>query len=302
MWFLDRLLNGGMINFEEAGAGSGGGAGAGAGGGTGVASHTEPVKPDLPAFDKLIPEGYADKSWVKETKDLPSLFKRMDDTLTEMGKRPAGIPQDNASEDEWKVFHKALGVPDKAEDYAFGEVPKELEEVAKNEAFQTGIRKLLHKAGISTRQAGVLIPGWNEIMINVSKNSEQISSAAQAKQDEDFNALADKTFGDRREKVLGVSKGLIAHYVPEGLKSHVEGLSNENLMILASVLDGVQREFISEDRLPGGGEGATPESEDAKRAKARTLMASEAYQKPFHAEHTKVVAEVKAIYASLKAT
>jgi len=284
-------------NDGGAGAGAGEQAGAGESGAGGRVevpqSGSAPVvqPPAGTDFTTLIPAEFKDKPWVKDVKDLPSLFKRTDGLLTEIGKRPAGIPQETATEAEWAAFNKAWGVPEKPESYKLAEGTPEAPVDPK---FQTGIKSVFHKAGISPRQASILEKGYNELAENLMKEK----GLAAEKQNVDFDKLASDTFGERKAEALKGAKILIAKYAPESMKAHLEGLSNENLIVMAGVLDSVRKEFISEDHMPSGGGPAVGMTPEQKRAKGQELMASKAYQDPFHADHQKTVDEVQRLYGT----
>lgn len=247
--------------------------------------------PNFPDIATIVPPDFKDKPWVKETKDVPSLFKRVDGLLTEIGKRPAGIPADTAPDTEWQSFNKAFGVPEKPDDYKLSDPPAG---VPKNEKYNNGIKSVFHKAGVSARQAAILEKGHNELVAQLLK--EQGAAGAQA--DADFDKLADETFGQAKPEVLKNANLLIAKFVPEKMKTHVANLSNENLIVLAGVIEGIRKEYIAEDRLPAGGGAPTNMTADQKRAKGIELMASKAYTDSFHPDHERVVAEVKALYGT----
>lgn len=257
------------------------------------ATGNEPAAPVAIDFATIIPAEYKDVPWVKDTKDIPSLFKRTSDLMTEIGKRPAGIPQDNAKPEEIAAFNKAWGVPDKPEDYKLSDPPKEVGPA--NPEFQAAIKNMFHKAGISAKQAAALEKDWNALTVEmVKKNGAQAEQA-----DTDFNKLRDEVFGAQAETVIKNASALIAKFVPEKMKSHVENLSNENLIVLAGVIEGIRKEYISEDKLPSGGGAPVGMTAEQKRAKGQELMASPAYTNPFDPNHEKVKAEVQAIYAGL---
>ncbi len=289
-------------NGGGAGAGDGGAAaaaaaaaGAGAGDGTGKVPASgnapAPVAQTFPEFATLIPTEFKDKPWIKDVKDVPGMFKRFDGMLTEMGKRPAGIPADTAPEAEWSAFNKAWGVPEKPDGYQLPEVPAGL---PKNEKYIEGMKGVFIKAGVNPRQAKILAEGNNalvgELLKEAGVNGEQA--------DVDFEKLAGETFGARKDEALKTANVLIAKFVPASMKSHVANLSNENLIVLAGVLDGIRKEYISEDRLPTGGGAPVGMTPDQKRAKGVELMASKAYQDPFDPDHEKVKQEVQALYGT----
>lgn len=244
-------------------------------------------------FSKMVPQEFADKPWIKETKDLPSLVKRTDGLISELGKRPAGIPQENAKPEEWAAFNKAFGVPEKPEEYEIGEIPKEL---AKNESFEKGMRAAMQKAGLNKRQAKIMSESYHGGLVALMKEQ----GLAAAKADEDFDKLALQAFGDRKDKALGTGKALLAKYTekaPEAIKARISQMGNEDLVSLAIVLDGIANDYIKDDQLPGGKGGGAP-TMDEKREEGRKLMASEAYQNPSHPDHQKTVDRVRELYGT----
>ena len=255
-------------------------------------SGSAPATPEAassPEFTALIPAEYKDKPWIKDVKDLPGLFKRTDGLLTEMGKRPAGIPEDNAPAEKWTAFNKAFGVPEKPDGYKLAEGTAEAPVDPK---FQTGIKSVFHKAGVSARQAAILEQGYNALAAELGKEK----GVAAEQQNTDFTKLATDVFGARKDEALTGAQKLIAAHAPASMKTHIENLPNEQLIILAGVLDAVRKEYISEDRMPSGGAPAVGMTAEQRQAKGRELMASKPYGDPFHPDHQKVVDEVRRLY------
>lgn len=275
------------------GAGDGGGQ-PNVSGGYNPNAPAAPATPAAPApvdFATIIPAEYKDKPWIKDTKDLPSLFKRTDDLISELGKRPSAIPQETASAEDWAKFNKSFGVPEKPEDYKFSAPPPGLESTPD---FQKGVQDILHKAGISARQFKAIEPAWNNLMLEMAKNTQ---AGAQAL-DSDFAKLATATFGERKEKALSQAKAMIDKFAPESVKAHVGKLSNENLIIMAGVLDKIITTYVSEDQIPSGG-GATPASgEQAKRDEAIKIMQTDAYKNAFDPGHEAAVKKVAELYGT----
>jgi len=258
-----------------------------------IPSHIPPAdpQPSYPDLNTIVPAEYKDREYLKDVKDVPGVFKKLDNAVTTLGKRPTGIPHDNADPKEWDAFNKSFGVPEKADDYQLGNPPEGL---PKDENFQKGVKGIFHKAGVSARQAKILEKEWNDMMLQTLK----ASGVAVEKQDADFTKLAGEVFGDRQEKALGDAKILLAKYAPEKVKPHLESLSNENLILMAGVLDGIRREYINEDDLTGGPAASAAMSSEEKRVKGKELMASKAYSDPFHPDHNKTVEEVQRLYGT----
>lgn len=253
-----------------------------------------PAEPsNLPDFGSIVPQDYVDKGWVKDVKDIPQFFQMYEDAKVAMSKRPAGIPQNDDPQEKWDAFNKALGVPEKPDDYKFSTEPPD--ENTKN--FQSKIAGLFHKAGVTPRQLSVIEPGWNELIQELG----QANQPSQEEMDKEFDELASKTFGDQEKQVLKNSNALLAKYVPEDLKPALGGMSNEGLVLMAAVLEGVRKDYISEDRLPDDREGGiSGSSEKEKREEARGLMASDAYRDPFHKDHKETVEKVQKIYGTFQ--
>lgn len=255
-----------------------------------IPSHT-PEPTSTPAVDlaTLIPADYKDKPYLKDIKDVNGLFAKLDNAQTLIGKRPAGIPQDNAPEAEWQAFHKAWGVPEKPDAYELvvpekDALPKEVIDKLKTS---------FHKRGLNAKQAKGLSEDWNSIVAEIQKASGEAAAA----QDVDFEKLAVETFGDRKAEALSTSREIIAKYLPEKMKPVFNSLPNEQMIILASVVDGIRKDYMGEDSIPGAKGGKGGGSQEDKRAEARRLMATDAYTNPFHPEHEATKKKVDAMYA-----
>ncbi len=259
---------------------------------TGVETTLQDVDvPSTPAgadFNSLIPEAYAEKGWVKDVKDMDGLFKMADDLKSEMGKRPAGIPHADATPETWAEFNKALGVPESSDSY-------ELAPVEGQEAYQAGLKSLLHEAGITPKQLGVLAPGFDKLMGEMTP--------ADGPSDEEFSQISDKHLGDRKDEIMGNAQVLLdemAAGIPQELKDVFNGLPNRQLVALAAGLDVFKSKYINEDSLPqnNGGNPTGAMSTEDKNAKRLELLGSEAYNNMRHPNHAEVAAKVAELYGT----
>lgn len=242
---------------------------------------------ELPDFSSIVPKEYADEPWVKDTKDIQSFFKRFKDNHAMAGQKPAGIPQDTASPEEWATFHKAMGVPEEAGGYVLPETP---EGTPRNELFDTGIKDLLHGAHVSQKQYDEMAPKFDALMASLQE-------AENAARDVQFSELSGKLFGDNQDQAFKVAKSLMAKYAPEGMQEHIDKLGNYELMVMTSVLNGVQKDFISEDQLPDDPAVLVPgQSVEELRTEARRLQASPEYTDFTKTGHEETRNKIRGIY------
>jgi hypothetical protein len=240
--------------------------------------------PESGGSEFTIPEAYRGKDYLQGAKSMEDVFSMLDNAQTLIGKRPAGIPQENASQEEWDKFYQSMGRPEKPEDYQFA-TP---EGVQVNEEFSGAMKKLLHGAGLSQKQAEMIQAGY-----------DAFAAQSATQNDEQFEQLAKDTFGTDQEKVLATAKGLIAAHMPDTFKEHLETLDNKSLILLSGVLNNIQKKYIREDQLPSGGEpGGSPVDHEALRKEGRELMASPAFTNKSHPDHNRVAARVKQIYGT----
>lgn len=252
---------------------------------TPVPDGQKPVEP--PAF--AIPDTYKDRPWLKDVDSLDKLLTKADGAMKLVGQRPAGVPAADAKPEEWEAFYKALGRPDKAEEYKIEGIEKA------DVKFTPKVLGAFHKAGLTTAQAKTV---WTEVSGALSE-MQTASAAAAAQTDVDFTKLATDTFGVNRDAILATSKGLLEKFAPASMKPMIDKMSNENLILMAGVLDGINKTYIKED-----GPGKLPASNAMTPAdvsmKARELMAKPEYANASLPGHDRIVAEVNELYASLR--
>ncbi len=250
--------------------------------------NTNPITPVVNEggvdLTSITPAAYADKPWLKDIADVDGLFRLTDSLKSEIGKRPAGIPQDDATPEQWADFGKRFGVPEKAADYIFGE--------GERSDFQNKMSDALHKAGISQRQLATLNPAFDEVLEGLLPNQEV--------QDAEFDKMSLEVFGDRKEEALRISQNLLTEHtkdLPEGIKEAINNLPNSALVAVAAVLDTIQSKYINEDEIPTGTtlthQGMTPEEKAARR---KFIPAMPEFKDTSHPDHAKIFAEWNGLY------
>lgn len=263
--------------FNEAGDGDGSG-------GAGVPPE------NTPSFIETIPEGYREKPYMQNIKDMDGLLEQFDNAQGLLGKK--ALPTEDSTPEEWTEFYNKLGRPEDFNSYEFEDIEMP-EGLKRSEEAQAKVKELFHEVGLTPKQAKTLQSKYDQMMIESFKASEESRGA---ELDKEFDSLADKVFGADKEKALQTAKGLIDRYTPESMQDKVLGLGNNELIVLGSVLNGIQKEFISEDRLNDVTNAGEQGSKEAMLNKARELRKSDAYKDPFHPNHEAVARQVNELY------
>lgn len=235
------------------------------------------------ATEFIIPEEYKDREYTKGLKSNDDVWKMLDNAQKKIGEKTivAGIPGENAAEEEIKEFNKLWGVPEKAEDYKI-EADEALTAMygEEDKAVLGQFKELLHKAGANEKQAAILKDGYNQIITSML----DAKKAEIAEMDRQFDELVDKTFGERQDEVLDNAKKMIREFAPEGFIQRMAQIPSEQLVVLAGVLDGVRAKYIDEDDLPSG-KGTTASSIESVREEIQKVIGSEEFRNPMHARH-----------------
>lgn len=244
-------------------------------------------------FVKIIPDGYRDKPYLKGVDSPDKLFKLLDGSQELIGKRPNGIPAADAPKEQWDAFYKTLGRPDAPTAYQFDGADKN------DPKFVAKLQEVFHKHNLLPNQAKGVYADVSAALQDILK--EKNAAAVQA--DVDFNKLAETTFGAEKDAKLTRAKAIMTEHAPQEMLKHLDSLSNENLIVMAGVIDSIATKYIAPDKLPGGGQGngqGTLQTMEQRREEARRLMLTKEFNDPFHPDHEKVKKQVSDMYAPLR--
>ncbi len=246
----------------------------------------------------IIPESYRESEWAKQNaKDPDTFFKWVDNLNTTVGKKGVIIPGEGAAPEEIANFHKTLGVPDKPEEYEFGNI-EELKDAKRDDSKDLIVKQLFKDAGIPKAAAAKVQQGFEKFIFS----EHQKAQAENQKLNEEFNNQATKVFGDKKDVVIaGVKKILAENTTPE-IRAKVEGLDNESLIILASAVDGIAKKYMGEDAYKGG-TGHVPggaETFEMLSAKQRELMKHEGFTNFRHPDHQRLMLENNEIMKKMR--
>lgn len=259
-----------------------------------TAIQGDTLPPDNQAFLDQLPEIYRDKGWAKEIKDMDGFAKSYEDTKAALSRRPAGIPDDNASPEDKAAFNKARGVPESADQYQLEALPEGYTPTEQDTKIRAGIQDIFHKADLDPSQAKLIEAGWNELVGGLESQ--------QGRDDAAFDTMVAETYGDKADAVMASNKALIEKHTDPKFLEYVGTLDNRALMALSTAIDGIKKEYIGEDKVLVGDvvEPVGARTNDQIRAEMAGIMGSEAFQNPSHQGHDAALAAKNALVAQLK--
>lgn len=246
-----------------------------------------------PEFSSFVPEEFKEKEWAKNVPDAATFFKMIEDQRTVIAKRPADFLTKDSSPEDKAAFNKAFGVPETDEGYKFSE-PQEGQEV--NQEFQQGVSKLLREAGVNLDQFSVIEPGFNQL---ISKLVEDAGGSTEA-DDAKFEETAKEYFGDRTDEVMKTTKLLLEKHTHDSLKPGVNSIPDDQMLLIASAIDGIRQTYIKEGDLPAfTGSPSTGSSLEELRTRGRAIMGDPVFKNSFHPGHNKLMTEKNEIYKQI---
>lgn len=233
--------------------------------------------PDIKMAEALPPE-FRDKPFFKD-KSFVDVMKDHVNLQTLLGQRPAGIPKDDAPAEEWDKFLGALR-PKTVDEYGFPET--DFSKAGKrNEGYEKALRTMANEVGIPKSR----FPKFVELVESHLSGADKISATqteeAKKAREKEFEGLLDTTYGKDKQVVIDRTKKLMLDSVDPSQKEKVgavlKDISNEALFALTSVLDGVYKKYIAEDKTPNEG-GNSGGDATALMAEMQKLQASEVYK------------------------
>lgn len=263
---------------------------------------TAPPPSEQPAF--AVPDAYKDRGWVEKVKSPDDLWKTLDNAQSLLGKRPAGIPANDAPQEEWDKFYQAAR-PESPDKYVLSDI-EGLPEGLDLAPHKASAQKLMYEAGLTPKQADALWKQYIGLELGAAaKNQEE----AAADLDKRYDETLTKTFGDKRETSEKVAQDMINDFVPEGLRENVKALVKDPEAMVGMIalanglhaeLERVKKEYGAEGKLPDGGD--RPPAEDisetvAKLSKLRLSAEAQDFTKPGHKKAMDEIAALQAVVA-----
>lgn len=219
------------------------------------AAETTEVQPDtrmaVEPSTFNIPDSYQEKPWAQNIKSADDLWREVDTLQPLIGKKT--IPDAESSDEEWDNFYNNFR-PESPDKYELN-----VGDVVNEEVFGK-YKEVFHELGLSNKQAQGLI----------EKHAEIESGIAPDTSDEGFKELTAQAFGEDSAKVINNANSLLKD-LPEAQAEAIQGLPNEQLVSVLSLLNNVHQKYSREDAPISQGQAPTGMSRDEILSKMQTL-------------------------------
>ena len=247
-----------------------------------------------------IPEEYQGKGWTEKVSNYDDLWKLTANSQSLIGKRPAGIPEANASDDEWQKFNRALGVPDEPK-YEFSQFDLPENTGFDLESYDNTMQQLFHKAGLTPKQADTLRSAYLESELNTSNERT-------AELDKRFDEITSEVFGEDFAKYRDQTIEAFDRFSPQNLKGALSAIEDQPEALAAIVatikglngeIESVKKQYTGEDTLSSGTQTSNKSYDEIVTEQAQ-LRASAAYKTFTHPEHKATLEKVKQMDDTLR--
>lgn len=253
-----------------------------------------------------IPQEYQSAGWVEKIKSVDDLWKTTANAQSLLGKRPAGIPTDDAPEEEWNKYFQALGRPESPDKYDLGKL-ENLPEGLDLAPFESKFKQIAHETGLSPKQAQKAWQKYIGIELESSQKMQQEYAQKQADLDKQFADLSGKLFGDQFDAYSKQAQEFLSVALPDELKP-VLGELQDNPKALAAMIQvaryaneqmsAVKQKYGAEDKLASGKQSAGQSQEEIRQALVVAKMKA-ASAPLFSPEARQLEAEIEKLRSSL---
>ena len=144
-------------------------------------------------FADFLPDDFKTDPSFTKYKTGEEFVKGHKELVSLVGKKGVTIPAEGAGQEEWDKYHNSLGRPEKAEGYAFTAIENLHPEVKVTPEYEQGMKAILHKAGVTGKQADMLNNSYLTLMsAELVKRDEAKTTAMQETQTALRNEWKDK--------------------------------------------------------------------------------------------------------------
>lgn len=205
------------------------------------------------------PEQYASAAWAQNIKSNDDLWEQMANAQSLIGKRPAGIPADGASDDEWNKFYQAVGRPETYDKYSLDQidgVPAGFD----LSPFEDKFKQMAYKAGLSSKKANEIWKDYVGMELDAYGQSQKENSERSASLDKEFGSLAQKHFGDQFDLYSSQTQDRLRAVLPKELGIEWESVPPQVMTAFIMMekshqgdISALNKKYGVEDALSSGG-------------------------------------------------
>lgn len=259
-------------------------------------------------FDSIIPQDQKEKEWVKnisKSEDpVSELFKKVDN-LEALTKRPR-IPDENATPEQIKAFHKSMNVPDTIKGYELSPVEWTPEDKPyadnlkqyKPDSVMNPLKEEAMAAGVPKEAWERLEKKWDKLTVDQLKANK----AAQQNADVDFDVQMTKMYGEEKMAVMDRGSKLLSQFVRPEHKGIMAKLPNDALAAFAGALSDIYKATTKEDTF-NTGTGNTTTSANTGTTSRQELLSMlqkrDSMKNTMSPEYEAITKRINAAYKSL---
>jgi F0F1-type ATP synthase membrane subunit b/b' len=244
---------------------------------------------DAPSWKDSLPEDLRSDPSLAVIHDVPSLAKSFVNAQKLIGKNKIALPDAKfATDEDWAPVYKALGLPEKLDDYKL-EVK---EDAGLDGDFIKNFRENAHKSGILPKQAQKLIDWYSEAAKAYTENmKKQVETA----REEAFGKLK-KEWGDAYPKHEEAATVAVRDFATPEELAYMEARGFTGDPVLLSVFSKIGLTY-KEDQIPSAQSRAGKDLMTPAQAQSMASQiisdATHPYNMKNHPKHAEAVEEVK---------
>jgi hypothetical protein len=266
----------------------------------------------IPNFMDVVPQDLRSEPWIqdisKNEKPFDALFQWGKNANQLIGKKSTGLelPGENATPEQIKNFHKALGVPDSPDGYEYKapdiskeapEVQKYLSQASQDQGFLKTMKAACHELGITPKQFNALAQKFDAWSIENAKSTvESLQKAGQRSAEEQREKFT-KYYGDKADTVHSIAKDLAQKIIPK----EVHDLGDPDIALI-EVLRFMHEKFYANDKIgTSSGQAAQLTQEDMHSNILKFRKDNEAVlRNPFAREYEEVNNKLRGMYEEMR--
>jgi hypothetical protein len=232
-----------------------------------------------------LPDDLKGEKSIQTFKTLPDVIKSYVNTKKLMGDKRIAIPSENAKPEEVAEFYKAIGRPEKPDEYKFS-VPDELKDYYDDEILNQA-RSELHKIGLTKSQFDVVMA------LDKQRLADGIKKMAEAEQNEIVEAehYLRAKWGDKYDARLNLANRMISENADLDIKDKLIGEIGNN-PVVADFLANIASKFLEHKEVIAQDMTASYDIQQ----KIDELMHTDAYRDGTHQDHKLMVERVQKLF------